>query len=125
LNRRDLLELAPDYAGIEGLCREHRIVGFYVFALQFGHVVAAARMFAPIIGINEGSGTGMAAGPLACALATKFYVNGNTFCIEQGVCLSNPARSYLYAELEKRGETVSGVWIGGRAAVVGKEAVEL
>lgn len=83
-DERSVAELQPHVGVVESLSDELDLIGYYVFStstkVKGRH--AGARMFAPRFGIPEESGTGMAAGPLACFLRDHLGVEDSEILIE-------------------------------------------
>ena len=75
-------------------------------------------MFAPRYGINEESGTGMAAGPLACYIYDKLKIQKKRYLIQQGKFMSSPSPSLIYVDLEisNKGE-IDNLMAGGKGIV--------
>ena len=111
--------LIPDLAAIETISKRLGLIGYYVFSpdVQQAGRDAGARMFAPYYGIPEESATGMAAGPLACYLYQYLHQKKSIFLIEQGHFMQPPSPSVLTARLHLDQEMITGLMVGGRAAV--------
>jgi len=112
--------LQVDQASIECISNELNLIGFYVFALGSKRAGrdAGARMFAPRIGVEEESATGMAAGPLACYLHDKLSVDSEEFYIEQGHWMPTPSPSLINVRLTfNENGSVNGLFAGGRADI--------
>ncbi len=141
----------PDVAAVERLSAALDLVEYYVFSpeTRVPGRDAGARMFAPLYGIPEeaatgmaagaatgmaagaatgmaaGAATGMAAGALACYLHDHLGVRKDTLLIEQGYLMPRPSPSVLIAELDRDGERIGAVRVGGRAIVSGTREVAL
>lgn len=116
---RAVEQLQPDLAAIETISEQLGLIGYYVFSPQVQQAGrdAGARMFAPFYGIPEEPATGMAAGPLACYLYTYSQQKKSIFYIEQGHLMQPSSPSVLTARLTLDQETITSLWVGGRAAV--------
>ena len=79
-----------------------------------------ARMFAPVLGVEEDPATGSAAATLAAAFAAESGdSNGTCFwTINQGVAMGRPSR--ISASAEKRDGKVTRVSVGGPTVIVGE-----
>ncbi|GAB3490382.1 PhzF family phenazine biosynthesis protein [Spirosoma knui] len=111
--------VVPDLAAIDRISSLLGLVGYYVFSQETQQAGrdAGARMFAPYYGIAEEAATGMAAGPLACYLYTFLHQQKATFAIEQGHLMQPPSPSVLTARLQLDQGNITGLDVGGRAAV--------
>ena len=70
-------------------------------------------MFAPRFGIPEESGTGMAAGPLACLLHDVLGVQDRELLIEQGWLMQSPSPSLIRVVLELEDGRITRLMAGG------------
>lgn len=75
---------------------------------------ATARMFGPFYGIPEESGTGMAAGPLACYLYDKMGLRKKQFLIEQGWFMQTPSPSLIHVDLDIPDNKITRLMAGGK-----------
>jgi trans-2,3-dihydro-3-hydroxyanthranilate isomerase len=78
---------------------------------------ARCRMFVNNLGVVEDPATGSAAGPLACFLAR--YTDGDgapAYRFRQGVEMGRP--SVLEAAIDRNGEEIAAVRVGGHARIV-------
>lgn len=95
------------------------------FTLSGGRVTC--RMFAPGIGVPEDPATGSGAGPLAAYLVRERLVNlpenKNSIEIEIRQGTRRGGYSLLYACLEKDGNKIKRVQVGGRCAYLGRQRV--
>lgn len=66
-NYKILKYIIPDFELINEISEAFDLIGYYVFSTDIKYD-ATSKMFGPRYGILEESGTGMAAGPLACYL---------------------------------------------------------
>ncbi len=119
--------VAPDLVAVERISVALDLVEYYVFSpeTQVSGRDAGARMFAPLYGIPEEAATGMAAGSLACYLHDYLGLRKGTLLIEQGCLMPSPSPSVLIAELDRDGERIGAVRVGGRAIVSGTREVTL
>ena len=116
-----LRRLCPDMQSIQGITKRFDAVCYYVFAL--GSVVegrdATARMFGPAYGIAEEAATGMASGPLACWLDSRASGQCSEFLIEQGHLMSPAVPSLIIGNPERVDGTLTAMWVGGSAKMMG------
>jgi len=85
---------------------------------------AAARMFAPALGIMEAPATESACGPLAAYLVRYRLVEArheHSFIFEQGAEIGRPSLIHVMAEQE--GDAVRQLRIGGQCVVVGEGTI--
>ncbi len=111
-----LKNINPDFNLITQLSEEFDLIGYYVFCLQANSADrdASTRMFAPRYGIQEESGTGMAAGPLACYLHDIIKLTKNRFLIEQGWFMKQPSPSLIIVDLQVNNDIITKVMAGGK-----------
>lgn len=115
-----LKRIKPDLQGIIRYCREHEPQGFYVFtiAAPIGKADFAARFFNPAVGIDEDSGTGVAAGALACyADRHIFNHTKKQYMIEQGLGMDMPSTLYV--------DITGSVLVGGYGVSFGTMQLEI
>lgn len=122
-----LRSLQPDQGVITRISDELDLIGFYPFILQtrVAGRDAAARMFAPRYGIPEESATGAAAGPLACYLHDHLGMRKTKMVIEQGQLMPVPSPSEILVDLSVEADSISRLYVGGRARVVDSMDVRL
>ncbi|SNR54812.1 phenazine biosynthesis protein PhzF family [Maribacter sedimenticola] len=108
-----LAKLTPQFQLITELSNALNLIGYYVFAPSTQYD-ATARMFAPSYGILEESGTGMAAGPLACYLYDKLDITKEAFHIQQGKYMSKPSPSLIIVHLKLQQHSIKSVMAGGK-----------
>jgi trans-2,3-dihydro-3-hydroxyanthranilate isomerase len=85
-----------------------------------------SRMFAPGLGITEDPATGSANGPLGCYLVRYNVVASDTqldITSEQGIEMGRP--SFLRIRIDRDGEKITRVRVGGRCRYVGGGHLEL
>ncbi|MEY8780856.1 PhzF family phenazine biosynthesis protein [Allomuricauda sp. XS_ASV26] len=125
-NLQILKDIKPDFDLINKISGKHDLIGYYVFTpnLKLSNRDASTRMFAPRYGINEESGTGMAAGPLACYIYDKLKIQKKRYLIQQGKFMSSPSPSLIYVDLEisNKGE-IDNLMAGGKGIV--KSEIEI
>lgn len=123
---KTLQELKPDFELISKVSETLDLIGFYVFTTEGDANVsdAQARMFAPRYGIEEESGTGMAAGPLASYLYDVVKIKKTKFAISQGQYMSIPSPSLIEVELLLDSGEISGLMAGGKGILVKQSEVE-
>jgi trans-2,3-dihydro-3-hydroxyanthranilate isomerase len=84
------------------------------------------RMFAPAIGITEDPATGAASGPLGCYLVRYGLVKGDPaaeIVSEQGIEMGRP--SYIRITIERQGEDITAVRVGGQCHFMGEGFIEI
>jgi trans-2,3-dihydro-3-hydroxyanthranilate isomerase len=85
-----------------------------------------SRMFAPGLGITEDPATGAASGPLGSYLVRYGLVECESaaeIVSEQGIEMGRP--SYIRITIERRGEEITAVRVGGRCHFMGEGFIEL
>jgi trans-2,3-dihydro-3-hydroxyanthranilate isomerase len=85
-----------------------------------------SRMFAPGLGITEDPATGSANGPLGCYLVRYNVVASDAqldITSEQGIEMGRP--SFLRIRIDRDGEKITRVRVGGRCRYVGGGHLEL
>ncbi|STO98665.1 PhzF family phenazine biosynthesis protein [Grimontia hollisae] len=111
-NENRLLQITPDFDAISAFNHKSKTGAIHVFALTptESDISARCRNFAPLLGINEESATGSAAGALASYL--HVYQGGKyRYLFEQGEVLNR--RSRLWASVESDDEKITAVFVGG------------
>lgn len=120
----------PDMGGLSRLRsafpRDH--IGVLVFTTEATEpgVTTYSRMFGPGLGVPEDPATGSAAGPLGCYLAAHGLVTGSglkEIVNWQGVKMGRPSR--IYIALERRGDAISRVQVGGQAVLAAEGSLIL
>jgi PhzF family phenazine biosynthesis protein len=108
-----LANLEPNLTAIAEASKKYDVTGFHVFCLLDGdESLAAARNFAPFVGIPEESATGTSNGALLCYLRDHQALPARAmYRIEQGKAMQQ--LSYIYGTLEN-----DRVWIGGVATYI-------
>lgn len=108
--RQDLVQVISD---------ELDLIGVYAFTTETQRPGrhASARMFAPRFGIPEESGTGMAAGPLACLLHDVLGVQDRELLIEQGWLMQPPSPSLIRVVLEREDGRITRLMAGGTGRI--------
>ncbi|MBF0394523.1 MAG: PhzF family phenazine biosynthesis protein, partial [Alphaproteobacteria bacterium] len=94
----------------------------YLFA-ETAHDRLHARMFAPVLGIDEDPATGSAAVALAGLLAKRLTDGPHRIDIAQGVEMGRP--SHMELEFEVRGATAISVSLGGAVVPVSEGRLTL
>lgn len=88
-----------------------------------------SRMFAPGLGITEDPATGAASGPLGCYLVAHGIVGGVSgdesadIVSEQGLEMGRP--SFVNIRIERQGDRVSAVRVGGQCHFMGEGFIEI
>jgi trans-2,3-dihydro-3-hydroxyanthranilate isomerase len=84
------------------------------------------RMFAPGLGVSEDPATATAVGPLASYLSRAGLLGDEprvTLVCEQGIELGRP--SFIHVTLERTGDTVTSVRVGGQCVAIGQGTIDL
>ncbi len=126
-SRKTLQELKPDFELISKVSDALDLIGYYVFTTE-GNTSksdAMTRMFAPRYGIEEESGTGMAAGPLTSYLHDIVKIKKTKFAISQGQYMSIPSPSLIEVELWLNNGEISGLMAGGKGILTSQMEIEL
>ena len=115
-----LTAVKPSLPQLDAISEALDLIGFYVFTTdpEATSADATARMFAPRYGISEESATGMAAGPLACALYDHLGVCKPRLLIEQGRFMDPVSPSEITVELDLEAGRITGLMAGGYGAVM-------
>lgn len=85
-----------------------------------------SRMFAPGLGITEDPATGAASGPLGCYLVRYGLVEGAPaaeIVSEQGIEMGRP--SYIKIRIERQGDDITAVRVGGQCHFMGEGFIEI
>ncbi|MBV9924613.1 MAG: PhzF family phenazine biosynthesis protein [Acidobacteria bacterium] len=114
---------------IEQASREHGIPPeVFVFTLETEgpNSDVHSRMFAPGMGISEDPATGAASGPLGSYLVRYGLVECDSaadIVSEQGIEMGRP--SYIRIRIERRGEEITAVKVGGQCHFMGEGFIEI
>jgi trans-2,3-dihydro-3-hydroxyanthranilate isomerase len=100
----------------------------FVFAREVEHEGSTvhSRMFAPGLGITEDPATGAASGPLGCYLVRYGVVACETsaeITSEQGIEMGRP--SFIKIRIERHGEDITAVKVGGQCHFMGEGFIEV
>ncbi|MGB3799049.1 MAG: PhzF family phenazine biosynthesis protein [Lewinella sp.] len=122
-----LTQLSPDFDRIGEISEQLGLIGYYVFTTDTERedLDATTRMFAPHYGIREESGTGMAAGPLACYLRDVAKIKKARFKIQQGKFMEKASKSLIIVDLDQQNDKINSLMVGGKGIVKEKITVEL
>lgn len=114
-----LADLRPRQDLVQAISDELDLIGVYAFTTETQRPGrhASARMFAPRFGIPEESGTGMAAGPLACLLHDVLGVQDLELLIEQGWLMQPPSPSLIWVLLEREDGRITRLMAGGTGRI--------
>ena len=85
-----------------------------------------SRMFAPGMGIGEDPATGAASGPLGCYLVRYGLVKRDPaaeIVSEQGLEMGRP--SFIRIRIERQGEDITAVRVGGQCHFMGEGFIEI
>lgn len=120
-----LKKIHADDAAIHSLSEKLGVHGFYAFSREtiLPDRDASARMFAPLVGIQEESATGTAAGPLAGYLYDYLSLKKSHIQIEQGRLMTPPSPSILYIDLTLTDGQISEMMVGGKAVQAGQKHI--
>ena len=115
----DLALLKPDYDCINKISEELDLIGYYAFTTdtETEELDATTRMFGPRYGIIEESGTGMAAGPLACYLYDVLNIKKSRFNIQQGKFMKPPSESRIIVDLQVEDTKITSLMAGGKGVL--------
>ncbi|WP_108801930.1 PhzF family phenazine biosynthesis protein [Aquimarina sp. Aq107] len=114
----------PDFDLINEVSDEFDLIGYYVFS-TVTEFDATSRMFGPRYGILEESGTGMAAGPLACYLFDILKIKKSTFNIQQGKYMEKPSPSLIIVNLQIDKGEIKDLMAGGKGILHRKLEIEI
>jgi len=120
-----LQNINPDLSLIEGISEEFDLIGYYVFSNEVNESDAISRMFAPRYDIPEESGTGMAAGPLACYLYDVLNIKKENFYIQQGHHMKEPSPSLIIVDLLIENGAIKNLMAGGKGALKEKITIKI
>src|SRR5919199_3230660 len=100
----------------------------FVFTREVEHEGSSvhSRMFAPTLGITEDPATGAASGPLGCYLVRYGLVACDTsaeIVSEQGIEMGRP--SFIKIRIERDGDRVTAVKVGGECHFMGEGFIEI
>jgi len=101
----------------------HSAVYVYTQTPDEHGVDLAARMFSPMMGIDEDPATGSAAAALIGQLARHADPGQAEFVLRQGDEMGRPSR--IHVQLRKTDDTLTHGGIGGHAIVVGEGTLDL
>ena len=108
-----LNSMKVDIDVLKSLSREIKIAGVHVFYVSDDEdMAAAARNYAPLVGIDEESATGTANGAmLSYLIENNAITNRQNYKVEQGKAMGNTSHIY--------GKMIDGkIWVGGRAELI-------
>lgn len=123
-NDEILKNILPDFDLITSISDEFDSIGYYVFSTNTAYD-ATARMFGPRYGILEESGTGMAAGPLACYLFDILKIQKSAFRIQQGTHMQEPSPSLIIVNLRIDNGAIHDLMAGGKGILKRQLDVEI
>jgi trans-2,3-dihydro-3-hydroxyanthranilate isomerase len=114
---------------IERVSHEHAVppeVFVFTREVEGADSTVHSRMFAPVVGITEDPATGAASGPLGCYLVRYGIVECDPaaeIVSEQGLEMGRP--SYIKIRIERQGEEITAVRVGGQCHFMGEGFIEL
>ena len=109
-SRAALAGLTPDFAALRAACDRHGFLGCYVYSVPGGDGSAAARMFAPSIGVPEDVANANSTGCLAAHLAEQGLTR---LSVDMGDGLGSPSTITATVHDEPGGRRIR---LGGEAA---------
>ncbi|MDQ5839379.1 MAG: PhzF family phenazine biosynthesis isomerase, partial [Acidobacteriota bacterium] len=98
----------------------------FIFTREVEHEGSTvhSRMFAPGLGVAEDPATGGASGPLGCYLVRHRVVAGDAEIVsEQGIEMGRP--SFIRIRIERGGERITAVKVGGTCHFMGEGFIEI
>ena len=114
---------------IERVAQEHGVpneIFDFTRETEGAYSTVHSRMFAPVIGITEDPATGAASGPLGSYLVRYGLVPCDPaadIVSEQGIEMGRP--SYIKIRIERRGEEITSVKVGGQCHFMGEGIIEV
>ncbi|AXT58188.1 PhzF family phenazine biosynthesis protein [Aquimarina sp. AD1] len=123
-NNEILKNIIPKFDLISDVSDKFDLIGYYVFSTDTKSD-ATSRMFAPSYGILEESGTGMAAGPLACYLFDILKIKKKTFHIQQGKYMKEPSSSMIIVKLQINEGEIKNLMAGGKGILNRQLKIEI
>ncbi|MFY1617174.1 PhzF family phenazine biosynthesis protein [Micromonospora sp. WMMD736] len=115
---RSALDLVNPHLGrLATACRRYGLLGCFVYVPPVGDRPAAARMFAPAVGVDEDVANANSAGCLAAHLLDSTAARSVAIEVEQGDTLGRPASVLASA---RRGPAGITARVGGLAVVRGE-----
>lgn len=112
-SRAALAGVTPDFAALRAACDRHGFLGCYVYSVPDADGSAAARMFAPSIGVPEDVANANSTGCLAAHLAEQGVAR---LSVEMGDRLGRPS---TIAAAVHEGPDGKRIRLGGEAALRG------
>jgi trans-2,3-dihydro-3-hydroxyanthranilate isomerase len=110
--------LRPDFEAMAALTEQGDFSSVHVFTLETFSEEADvhARHFAPAAGVREDPVSGSASGGMAAYLVYYGLVDKSSLVAEQGHLIGRPG--LVYIDLEKEGDEITTVKVGGSAVTV-------
>jgi trans-2,3-dihydro-3-hydroxyanthranilate isomerase len=110
--------LRPDFEAMAALTEQGDFSSVHVFTLETFSEEADvhARHFAPSAGVREDPVSGSASGGMAAYLVYYGLVDKSSLVAEQGHLIGRPG--LVYIDLEKEGDEITTVKVGGSAVTV-------
>lgn len=126
-NAQILQAIKANFEQITAISEALDLIGYYVFTTdtKADNRDVSTRMFAPRYGIAEESGTGTAAGPLACYLFDKLQIKKQQFLIQQGKYMQTPSVSLLIVDLSIEKQEIVRLMVGGKGIFTSKKLIEV
>jgi PhzF family phenazine biosynthesis protein len=112
--------LEPKREELTALSRELDVAGVYVFtwSVMERESTVHARFFAPLPEMLEDAASGLPAGALGAYLVENDFIQKEKYSsivVEQGHWMGRPSK--IHVHVEKRGQAISKVEVGGSAVV--------
>ncbi|MER7757702.1 PhzF family phenazine biosynthesis protein [Kitasatospora sp. NPDC097643] len=111
-SRAALAELTPDFALLRAVCDRYGLLGCYAYSPPDRHGRAAARMFAPSIGVPEDIAN---ANSTACLAAHAAGFGTHRLTVDMGDHLGSPSTITATVHRDRTGHRIR---VGGQAAIV-------
>ncbi|MER6116401.1 PhzF family phenazine biosynthesis isomerase [Streptomyces sp. NPDC001743] len=111
-SRAALAELTPDATLLRAACERYGLLGCYAYSLPDRHGRAAARMFAPSIGVPEDIAN---ANSTACLAAHVAGAGSRRLAVDMGDHLGRPSTVTATVHRDRTGQRIR---VGGQAAIV-------
>ncbi|WP_217211193.1 PhzF family phenazine biosynthesis protein [Streptomyces sp. AC550_RSS872] len=111
-SRAALAELTPDFTLLRAACDRYGLLGCYAYSPPDRHGRAAARMFAPSIGVPEDIAN---ANSTACLAAHAAGFGTHRLVVDMGDHLGSPSTITATAHRDRTGHRIR---VGGQAAIV-------
>jgi PhzF family phenazine biosynthesis protein len=114
-----IFAIQPDLEGIKIYSQEKNTRGFYPFTFETKEKDSDfhARMFNPLIGINEDPITGVAAGPLGAYIRKHKILDKSKFVVEQGYVMNKAGKIIV--------DVSENIKVGGNAVIFDERELKI